>query len=127
MKKKNVKKIIRILIKSRELYLNQIDMKISKQELESIFKLLIKSGSVIDLSSKQKLGIATYRDVNYKDLHNNLNLETKAHKIFRVSWKILVGIGIILGIILTIFQIRQQFTNRESKAVCSLPKDGNNI
>jgi len=98
MRKRNIKKVIKLLTEKDKLSIEATakELNISKYEIESIFKLLIRKNLVITASAKTGLTIMTDKNIDYRLLSKNLATITKkpqkkTKQIIRwIGWAIMI-------------------------------------
>lgn len=103
MRKKNIKKVISLLVEFDSLTVDLVadKLNISKIEVESIFKYLIVNEYVLNLSSKTGFEISANKYVDYKSLSKNLakttnNRTNKKIKIIKwIGWIIMVAASLL--------------------------------
>jgi len=123
MRKKDIKKVIMIIHNSEnnEVTLDDIaiNSNIDKNEILEILSFLIDKEKVINLNSKISISIGKIKHIDYYSLSKrikfNANEKSLFIKIISVSWKILVGIGLILAVITDGFGLWDKIKKNQPK------------
>lgn len=98
MRKRNIKRVIDLLVELDTLSIDLVvdKLNITEIEAESIFKFLITNKHVLNSSSKSGLGISADKYVDYqllsKNLANTINIRAakKSRIIKWIGWTIMV-------------------------------------